>query len=540
MPTVTAEAGDRYVQLMWDDVAENSTDPVVTENDFEGYRVYRATDPEFRDPRVIRTGRGTGTIGNGKPIAQFDLKNGISGFTQTTVEGIAYYLGTETGITHTFRDTTVVNGQQYYYAVCAYDYGPSIRLQNQEVFTYYPSENAITVSRTPRGGTILPKNVVSVRPNPRILGYTPAGASQTAHVSGRGTGNANVRVLDSKLVPDNHVFKITFNANFNEVHANSYNLIDSTTGAVVFETGRDFDGAKTGISGLGIQPFVSTLPTVAVDTLQSGYVPGGSANTGLDVSYSRDATLPISLKRDGFAYDFTITFSNTVIDTALLRFGFTAPIKFRVVAHTPTGDQHLKCWFYDTESGTSHDSTLTPNSGNPEEIQVLTGPDSLDPSQRLTWKIRLKNNADTVRTPTSGDIYNVRLLYPFTEGDVFTFITKGELVESGRAQQEFKQAPYVVPNPYVGAASFEPSLFATSGRGDRRIEFRGLPQNCTIRIYTVRGELVQTLRHDGSMNGYVPWNLRTKDNLDVAPGLFIYHVDAGSFGSHIGKFAIIK
>jgi hypothetical protein len=56
----------------------------------------------------------------------------------------------------------------------------------------------------------------------------------------------------------------------------------------------------------------------------------------------------------------------------------------------------------------------------------------------------------------------------------------------------------------------------------------------------VRGELVQTLHHDGSDDGYVPWDLRTKDNLDVAPGLFFFHVDAGSIGTTVGKFAIIK
>ena len=40
--------------------------------------------------------------------------------------------------------------------------------------------------------------------------------------------------------------------------------------------------------------------------------------------------------------------------------------------------------------------------------------------------------------------------------------------------------------------------------------------------------------------GMVPWNLRTKDNLDVAPGLYIFHVDAPDVGEHVGRFAIIK
>jgi hypothetical protein len=97
-----------------------------------------------------------------------------------------------------------------------------------------------------------------------------------------------------------------------------------------------------------------------------------------------------------------------------------------------------------------------------------------------------------------------------------------------------------VPNPYVGSASFEPARFAVSGRGERRIEFRAIPINSTIRIYTVRGDLVQTLKQDGSNAGYVPWNLRSKDNLDVAPGLYIFHVDAPGVGSAKGKFALLK
>ena len=113
----------------------------------------------------------------------------------------------------------------------------------------------------------------------------------------------------------------------------------------------------------------------------------------------------------------------------------------------------------------------------------------------------------------------------------------------------FPEQPYVVPNPYIGAASFEPARFAVSGRGERRIEFRAIPLGSTIRIYSVRGDLVQTLHQDGtrfgsdivgSAEGVVAWDLRTKDNLDVAPGLYIFHVDAPDVGTTMGKFAIIK
>jgi hypothetical protein len=120
-------------------------------------------------------------------------------------------------------------------------------------------------------------------------------------------------------------------------------------------------------------------------------------------------------------------------------------------------------------------------------------------------------------------------------------LSKAGYVDPNLAKSQFSEDPYVVPNPYTGAASFEPQRYAISGRGERKVEFRNLPASCTIRIYTVTGELVQTLNHDGNINlGIVVWNLRNSDNLDIAPGLYIYQVDGGSVGTYIGKFAVIK
>ena len=48
------------------------------------------------------------------------------------------------------------------------------------------------------------------------------------------------------------------------------------------------------------------------------------------------------------------------------------------------------------------------------------------------------------------------------------------------------------------------------------------------------------LSQNGSDQGYVPWDLRTKDNLDVAPGLYVFQVSAQGVGEYVGKFAIIK
>jgi hypothetical protein len=259
------------------------------------------------------------------------------------------------------------------------------------------------------------------------------------------------------------------------------------------------------------------------------------------LSFDQIGLWPVNYKREGFPDSLSIIFSNSIIDTALpVHAGFDdpLPVKFTVMFHTAAGDKKASFLFVDNNG----DSTLsfTGIGGSPDEIQILTGPDTSKQSNRITWRVRLKDATNATITPGNGDVFDLKVLVPFSLKDVFIFKTSAEFIESNSAKEQFKTGPYVVPNPYVGAASFEPAPFEVQGRGDRRLEFRNLPQNCTIRIYTVRGELVQTLRQDGSTNGYVPWDLRTKDNLDVAPGLYVYQVDGGSAGTSIGKFAIIK
>ena len=100
----------------------------------------------------------------------------------------------------------------------------------------------------------------------------------------------------------------------------------------------------------------------------------------------------------------------------------------------------------------------------------------------------------------------------------------------------------VVPDPYVAAAPWESKQFYSAGaRGERKIDFIHLPQTCTIRIYTIRGELVQSIEHYTSMDdGSESWNLRSKDGMDIAFGIYLYHVDAPGVGQKIGRFAVIK
>ena len=78
-----------------------------------------------------------------------------------------------------------------------------------------------------------------------------------------------------------------------------------------------------------------------------------------------------------------------------------------------------------------------------------------------------------------------------------------------------------LPNPYVGAASWEPAS-STTGRGQRLVYFIHLPSKCTIRIYSISGNLIKTLYHDAPLtDGQQPWDLTTKDGLSLAFGVYI-------------------
>jgi flagellar hook assembly protein FlgD len=67
-----------------------------------------------------------------------------------------------------------------------------------------------------------------------------------------------------------------------------------------------------------------------------------------------------------------------------------------------------------------------------------------------------------------------------------------------------------------------------------------LPQQCTISIFTISGELVKIIEHDDNFDSNVFWDLKNSKNKKVAPGLYIYKVDTNNGISKVGKFAIVR
>jgi hypothetical protein len=112
-----------------------------------------------------------------------------------------------------------------------------------------------------------------------------------------------------------------------------------------------------------------------------------------------------------------------------------------------------------------------------------------------------------------------------------------------RAPQNDMSRIKVVPNPFR-----QVSGFLDPGEANR-LTFINIPERCTIRIYTLAGELVREIVHEGF--GETAWGeainnsyLETEFGEDVMPGLYIYHVTNNTSGyrgeTHIGKIAIIR
>ncbi|MDP6797017.1 MAG: hypothetical protein QGG33_04265, partial [Candidatus Krumholzibacteria bacterium] len=85
-----------------------------------------------------------------------------------------------------------------------------------------------------------------------------------------------------------------------------------------------------------------------------------------------------------------------------------------------------------------------------------------------------------------------------------------------------------------------------------KVEFRHLPAAiCKIRIYTLSGDLVQTIHHDASSanssgdfasTGTAIWDLVSRNGQDVCSGIYLYsvHTEDGNFEPFVDKFTIIR
>lgn len=541
-PTVTVVAGDRKVTLYWDRVAEESVDPTLRVKDFEGYKIYKGTDPDLSDALLITDFSGNRVFY--KPIAQFDLINGIKGLfvpSATLYEltsGAPFFLGSDNGIQNFYVDNDVINGRTYYYAVVAYDRGDATK-------DIFPSENTRFISKDALGQISTDINTVAIVPNAPVAGYVPPASGLPAV---RQSGYSNVtpyfEVLDPTRVLEKN-YKIVFNDKYYVTSGNvkdsisiadKYSVIDLATNDTVLanaeikpENGIVFNGTR-----LSIDPSYQSLDSIRLNRNLSGW----NNNRPGNLRFTVDQFVSANLSATKYPKDYMLVFTETYSDSSnklTQVFGNSAPpaklVNFRAYDITDKNNP-IRVQFGFSEPSPFRRDTISFN-----DVVILSDAEGKAFSWRITFNGDSSSNA-----PQGGDTLFIYINKPLTGNDVFTFSTSKPAYDPNNAIQQLERVK-AVPNPYVVSNVFEQPLPPTvRGRGERVIYFTNLPPKSRVHIYTSSGSHVRTLEHDGDLNdGTIAWDLRTKEGLDVAYGVYFYVVEIdGVSDKKTGKLAIIK
>jgi hypothetical protein len=156
--------------------------------------------------------------------------------------------------------------------------------------------------------------------------------------------------------------------------------------------------------------------------------------------------------------------------------------------------------------------------------------------------------------PADGTIFRIISTKPLSPSDIFTFSTNtvSQTISDNAIRSALKSIR-VVPNPFYLTAYQQGLSF------NKEIKFIHLPGNCTIRIFTVSGDLVRILQHNSTSNnnrpGFGPysdesaapletslesWDLRNDRGRLVASGIYIAAIEARGIGRQLVKFAVIQ
>jgi len=567
MPTLAATAGDGEVILTWDNMADTRTrDPFVGNvNDFEGYKVFRSTDKYFSDSEVITDGFGTPMFK--KPIFQCDLVDDLYGFTDFgMVNGAGYNLGTDSGITHAFIDNTVQNGRTYYYAIVAYDYGapdigPGIT----------PSENNVIVELDEAEDVrFIGQNVAIVVPHGQAAGYVPSEIEIDTTQLSIGTGVVNPQIMASKSLKSEHEYVLTFGidtistvSNYDRglfYTTNSFSVYDATENyeLVYQENPESYIGNNLSYDDTleywsmktyeevesdpfdGIQLLIKQdVETAVFDYGNSGWITGSGY---LNVIPSVDGTsIPWDYKiiftGEDSAYVGVITNQSGVRDengNSVRRSDvIVAPALDFYVVNESFGDLELM------------DIVVQDMNDNDTldlfEDKILVGAPTVTRWQATAFVLDFSNlNENTY--PDEGDVYSLTWRRPFFSTDSIRFtVSSTDSLDAIALTNEMDNIK-VVPNPYVMTNMMEGAVSNSFLNQRRKLMFTHIPAECTIHIFTVSGVLVDKLEVENEPeNGIVHWDMLTRENLEIAAGMYIYHIESDITGdTKVGKFAVIK
>ncbi len=500
-PSLVARSGDQKIYLSWSDTSEAAIDPLTGENDFVGYKLYRSEN----------LGRTWGTEDR-------DFENDCLDIEYVPV---ASYAINEPGdpIPHTFIDENLINGVEYWYCLVAFDRGDE---------TIDPLQSGFGIAGEAT-------NVVSIRPESEPAGYYDAAAT-VEHIY-NGTDHSSEGSVTPYIFDKTVLTGTEFSVVFEDAASRTYwHLLNNTTGDTLLARQSLYNGDPDEYNTAeGIQVIVRNPEVDPSGYSQTAMVSGTPT---IEIAHFDGPCLVYWYGIPDYAFGYAqyrATYELRYTDDSTL-----APWMWEYweAGHYPEIPIPFEVWNMSTNQRVSlatdewdYDGQWQPGDG----LVIVDYP--YDPDSNLTelafphyygWRFTID---DSVYNPAIGDVYTIdgaRLNGP---DDVFRFEVDG--IDAALAGQELKNIK-VVPNPYF----VQYSSRVETVEGQSMLFFTNLPNRCTIRIYTLAGDLVRTIVHDDD-SGAETWNLLSSNNQLVAAGHYIFHVES-EYGEHLGRFAIVK
>lgn len=580
-PQVDVTVDHGTVTLCWDAASRtNFSQPGYA---FEGYNVYQ----------------GETVAGPWKRIATYDEINAVRVIfdevfdleTGQLLPAFPVAFGSDAGVQFCHTQTTdavrggpLNDGTEYYFAVTAYAYGPSERpkvLENaQQVIRVTPQR--------PAGGT-----------DPSTASALDVIYLQKDPTKAPATDVVTVQVVNPSLVTG-HTYKVTFEPRippFEGVVGSdtatvtwTWTLTDSTTGQVLFTDQlnkrgdsdyrvvdglqvvvsgayfpafqdavylnndathrRAFAGVSAGLeyfgggAGLGDTFFGSSINPVAnPDSFKTVEIQFDAQGTSKAYRYLRlqlaDGTAPPGGREYRYAGFVDVPFrmmdvtNNVQIDAAFVEKAVVdASGTLQPTGQPASFDSTWALLPDDLDLGNREYlfSLNTPYSDTPKAVYETDGfiVSGTAPLLYALWA-HLRAASDVI---DPGDVFRYVWANPATANDVYVFDTTPIVRGNATLAKGNIDRVRVVPNPYYNRSRYETSQF------NRVVRFINLPEVATIRIFNLSGKLVRTLQKTDNTSSQLDWDIQTENQLPVASGVYIYHVDAPGVGSTKGRLVV--
>ncbi len=483
---------------------------------------------------------------------------------------MAYNLGTDNGISHVFVDNTVMNGRTYYYGLVAYDYGapnigPGIA----------PSENNVVVELDEAEEVrSIGKNVAIVTPTKPAAGYlSPDITINESNLPGGGEIVPAI-LAQASIVPKNE-YLVQFEVDtISQLPSYEHGILYTTSGISIYNSASSelvysenpqkyvgsnllyldslsawtlnpdilvksdvFDGVQLTID----QPFTEA----SYDYANSGWVQGNGIMR----------ILPTPRESKFMPWDYDIIFTSdpsryTTVATSKLniRDETDTRIATNQILLGQNFNFYVKNNTIQKSDGTFEIMDMVVDDLNKNgqydryEDRIIVGGVSKDKKWGGTVFVIDFSLSSDATYPKTDDVFRVKFMRPFWKTDHLKFtINSYDELNTDSLKHKMKEIR-VVPNPYVATNVMEPAVSNQFLNQRRRLLFTNIPAQATIKIFTVSGILVDEIAVNNlPQDGSVHWDMLTREGLEIAAGMYLYHVESLVTGDKkLGKFAVIK